>query len=389
MNSVYGNATLTLATAASEDAFGGLFRRRDPSLIVPHAIYCKLDQRYNSANPGIYQSLFHAVPTRSAQLEVAYAKLNRRAWVVQERVLSARTVYFSSNQIWWECRELEANESFPLRLPDTIKSWYGRQVKSWSSEKAYSTWRTILTVYTVSDLTNPADKLVAISGLAKRFSSLLDDEYVAGLWRKRITTELLWHHESQATVRRRPSTYRAPTWSWASIDAKVSHFYMPEETIDCIEILGIKVTPVGTDKTAEIQNAIIRLRGHLIPIPTPTIQRTIFDDEGWSLYWDAKDEISYNEAFFCLPVRRLNEPVPRVADKELWGLVLQLQAGFPAIYRRVGVFTVSDGFQVSSVGQDKVHTYGKKFLSTIKSFTTGHSNQWFDESQARQELYLI
>jgi hypothetical protein len=35
--------------------------------------------------------------------DVEQAGLNKRAWVMQERVLSKRTIYFSANQTYWEC----------------------------------------------------------------------------------------------------------------------------------------------------------------------------------------------------------------------------------------------------------------------------------------------
>ena len=37
--------------------------------------------------------------------DVEKAQLNTRAWVMQERVLSRRTIHFSNNQTYWECGE--------------------------------------------------------------------------------------------------------------------------------------------------------------------------------------------------------------------------------------------------------------------------------------------
>ena len=37
--------------------------------------------------------------------DVEQAELNKRAWVLQERVLSRRTLHFSANQTYWECGE--------------------------------------------------------------------------------------------------------------------------------------------------------------------------------------------------------------------------------------------------------------------------------------------
>jgi hypothetical protein len=37
--------------------------------------------------------------------DVEKARLNTRAWVMQERILSRRTIHFSNNQTYWECGE--------------------------------------------------------------------------------------------------------------------------------------------------------------------------------------------------------------------------------------------------------------------------------------------
>jgi hypothetical protein len=37
--------------------------------------------------------------------DVEKAQLNTRAWVMQERILSQRTIHFSNNQTYWECGE--------------------------------------------------------------------------------------------------------------------------------------------------------------------------------------------------------------------------------------------------------------------------------------------
>ncbi len=37
------------------------------------------------------------------RLHVDQSELNRRGWVLQERVLSRRTIYFTATQSYWEC----------------------------------------------------------------------------------------------------------------------------------------------------------------------------------------------------------------------------------------------------------------------------------------------
>lgn len=58
---------------------------------------------------------------------------------------------------------------------------------------------------------------MAVSGLAKRFQSDLDDDYIAGLWKKDLGIQLCW--KGQGIV---PDEYRAPSWSWASVDGPIT-----------------------------------------------------------------------------------------------------------------------------------------------------------------------
>lgn len=43
--------------------------------------------------------------------------LLRRGWVLQERVLSPRTLHFTSTQMFWECNQKIACETFPRQMP--------------------------------------------------------------------------------------------------------------------------------------------------------------------------------------------------------------------------------------------------------------------------------
>lgn len=69
-------------------------------------------------------------------------------------------------------------------------------------------------------------KLIALSGLVKEMSLLLKGNYLAGLRKNGFASELLWpvfkpNIANNGTPSFRPEPYRAPTWSWASIDGQV------------------------------------------------------------------------------------------------------------------------------------------------------------------------
>jgi hypothetical protein len=380
MNKVYRNAALTLAPSVSSDAYGGLFRARDPSLVLPYKMQVQVEEPESNA---VSQKTFYAVPRSSWKFEVSESPLNQRAWVLQERVLSPRTVYFGKDQIFWECRGMVANSTFVDGLPGRLLGQDFMGPKKFESEikqrlaasrrgaSWYEPWRELLRVYTKCGLTNPSDKLVAISGLAQEFARLLDDEYVAGLWRKNIVDDLLWFTiESSGQPRSRPGAYRAPTWSWASVDAPVL-FVDELDLEDYADILQIDVEPVDQDVTMEIKRAVISLRGYLIQIPLPQSD----DESGLTLYFDVNNETTIRQCF-SLPLRK--DIVGR-----LWGLVLCLVAKVEdGLYKRIGVFSIDTGSQLKDMGQ---------YTQCVEngSVDSNHGWEYFDRGLGQVDFLIV
>ena len=212
------------------------------------------------------------------------APLNRRGWVMQERWLSPRVLHYGRDQLLWECRELDACETYPDGLPKLLKnafSGFKLDPELWKSlgyrqqddntesppdSEHRRTWISIVDKYSVTSLTKEEDKLVAISGIAKRMQGLIDDEYLAGLWRKDLPSQLLWIVDGSELLTdlplTRPRPYRAPSWSWASVDHEVRSEYEYNDGI-LIAILKAVVTPVGPDSTGQIKDGFIRLNGRI------------------------------------------------------------------------------------------------------------------------------
>jgi hypothetical protein len=185
---------------------------------------------------------------------VSDAPLNRRAWVVQERILSPRIIHFGAQQLFWECYELKASEAFPngfdheISTGEELKNEYFKDSRSFKSPETscskrpntqlpsqlcskipdrnelYSYWRTVVQAYSKRELTFGLDKLPAISGIAKELWLALKERYIAGLWEGDLIHSLLWVVHRSDDFYGLPSEYRAPTWSWASVDAKISWY---------------------------------------------------------------------------------------------------------------------------------------------------------------------
>jgi hypothetical protein len=206
MRDVYKGSVCNIAATAASEGSETLFAQRNPLLISPFTI--EIDwkghqKEYLCFRGAVRYSGFIKSP------------LNRRGWVIQERLLSPRTIHFSS-QLFWECKELEACETYPKGLPGEMtiedEEEYSRfysfrlQGKSWLDDiksqldSKYDVWEAIVESFMCCGLTNEKDKLVALSGLVNEMYPFMDDEYVAGLWRRDLIMQLVWLVEDSKQV---------------------------------------------------------------------------------------------------------------------------------------------------------------------------------------------
>lgn len=95
--------------------------------------------------------------------------------------------------------------------------------------------------------------------------SLYQDEYLAGLWRRFLPELLMWEVAWESTWRvinahlaRRSPCYRAPSWSWLSIDGPVDSGKAYNNLV-FIEIVDLKV---GYEAD-RVKSGYIRIRGVL------------------------------------------------------------------------------------------------------------------------------
>ncbi|CAN9101514.1 unnamed protein product [Alternaria alternata] len=150
---------------------------------------------------------------------VEFAPLNQRAWVSQERQLSRRLLHFTSTQIFWECYENVACETYPEYLPDWAQpSWLqdATRLKHRLYElthrgendpsepllpynlskvldyETYYAWGVYRYQFSGCALTRDTDKLVAIQGIASQVGQATGDKFIAGIWRSWVVEELCW-----------------------------------------------------------------------------------------------------------------------------------------------------------------------------------------------------
>lgn len=115
-------------------------------------------------------------------------------------------------------------------------------------------WISTIDMYTARAITRPKDKLLAISAIAEEISILGAGKYLAGIWEKYLWRCLLWRTANfgKRPTGQRPLKYRAPSWSWASVDGKITWtpYYEPDrsehlEILHCDTLLVDESQPFG------------------------------------------------------------------------------------------------------------------------------------------------
>jgi hypothetical protein len=169
MADVYRGSLCNIAVTGSSHANEGwYYERRGPVRpnIVTTAWVDTPSQEFLLFDDNFWAGLFENDPLR------------QRAWVVQELLLSPRILHLGKRQMIWECYQSTLCELYPDRFPKFI----GRIPKKVQVERIYFekddvalnypvlSWSHLVHSYTSCNLTNPGDKLIALSGIAKTSS---------------------------------------------------------------------------------------------------------------------------------------------------------------------------------------------------------------------------
>ena len=362
MDKVYSNAMLNIGATGSANSLGGLFFKRNPSDIEPCRWNFKRegeegpDHAFLLTPQWLWEQLLNKQPMRS------------RGWCFQERILSCRMIDFTSKQLVWRCHELEACETYPVGFPPNVKSKpemagmkSGFSLKGQDSimtddwvpnALSINSWQYLVEEYSSSFLTKPEDKLIALSGLAKEMSPLLHETYYAGLWRSALPQSLLWcstRFQSNGRASVRPSQYRAPSWSWASLDGEVyfcGSLAKKDSKDILIKILEARTTLVSAQNSfGAVSDGLLKVEGLLWPI---TLSRRFDKPEIWDsktgmdlvevvdCFLDILNEELHITTLFGMPIQYIErESVPAPS---LVGLILATVDKDSNTFRRIGFY---------------------------------------------------
>ncbi|KAH7303940.1 heterokaryon incompatibility protein-domain-containing protein [Stachybotrys elegans] len=227
MRRIFQHAYLTIIAAKTPKVSVGFLHdcpRPGPTYSVP--FYAP-----DRSVVGTMSLLPHA---ENNQYEARSEPTNSRGWCLEERILTPRALIYASHTLQFLCQRgvlnLGCSANFARRTAlDRLSPRFFLKGGDMSSpddttvHELTKLWHRVLWDYTPRRLTSPPDRLKAISGVAEEFCHLLQhSRYIVGLWKHHLLGDLLWMKNFEDPLPS-PSIYRAPSWSWASVDGTVSH----------------------------------------------------------------------------------------------------------------------------------------------------------------------
>lgn len=209
---IYGGAVFTIIASRAESAWGGFLNTRvpTPDTIPAFQVPWRCDENKLGS-------------VTMVDLDIEPEPIDDRGWTFQERLLSNRLLEFGSRQTRCTCREtgLSAGYLDGWRKESEMDIAHTGE-RAWAKveDDAHNGWQWIVLRYTERKLTHGTDRPLAISGIAEQCRQLVDDEYLAGLWKKSLQAGLLWAVLARDR-RSRPSSYQGPSWSWLAVNSPV------------------------------------------------------------------------------------------------------------------------------------------------------------------------
>ncbi|KAM7211532.1 HET domain containing protein [Rhypophila decipiens] len=324
MVEVYSEAHLTIAATAGSDGNSGLFRGPGEQPVAGD-YYTELKTQLKGPPLGDgREDEFARLFIRRCLPHGAFFKFDpnglpllTRAWVFQERLLSARVVHFVQDELVWECREKYACECGEAHARGsnrgTVKQGdaVGRSETEWRAKddsypsrwhredpdndeeqegSLYADFCGLVSAYSQLRLTYEKDRLAAFAGIARTLYSSGsrsggESEYLAGHWKESLAHNLTWQvreptvpfsawpQRPEAAAGAGSDEYVAPTWSWASTPGSFYNLQLLKDTVQRFKVVIAQSVTRGTDRFGPILDASLVLSGSVRDVQLQTWRR--------------------------------------------------------------------------------------------------------------------
>jgi hypothetical protein len=273
MTQYYKNAVLTIAAdVAGGDREGFLTSERRLSTFDPDLNHPQENQDHLYIRPVAF------CPDFSLD-----TPLSKRAWTLQEDILSLRTLHYTEEQLVWECQACKYTEGdtsergilgnygiFTLKrfffTPGHEVEDAQRKLCTFDPFDVTSRWYRLVESFMWRKMTFENDALPAISAIAREIQKLSGHTYVAGIWIEDLRG-LLWSTSGYSIATKE---YRAPSWSLASSDVispdgGLIYKTKPIKNVEChANILDYHIATVDDDPFGRLKSGHLRIQGRAL-----------------------------------------------------------------------------------------------------------------------------
>ncbi|KAK0101141.1 hypothetical protein ONS95_012877 [Cadophora gregata] len=274
---VYGNASINISATAARSPKEGIFEsgsgQRNYATPLTK-INCRSETKGIEGVLGVRLRMDGTGPFET----FTEPPLHRRAWVLQESVLSPRRIDFASTQLYWECRTVLRTEGYPdsddghnyltgsgrqLHKAAPRKMEYSPDIYKFlpTAKDPLSWWYTMLNdSYRDREITMDCDVFPALAGVAEEVARRTGFEYKSGLWLEDLHRGLLW--QSSYPSEKSKDDF-CPSWSWASVKLGSRDRRLDLETYaegHRATILDISVKSEGENELGRISAGTARLK---------------------------------------------------------------------------------------------------------------------------------
>lgn len=235
MAGIYSNSNVCIAASMSAAGDGGCFRHKPVRTEifrsadcprVPGAPEWEIRARHHFNHVALSDATLSAQPN---WVSSGRAPLLSGGWVFQERLLSPRFLYFLDQELFMECREMEACKCHCQRSrmggSGPRKVEISKELATGTPDSIAGLWHRLVMTYSGLCLTYDTDRLPAFLGLARYFAQYRPGSYLHGIWSDSIQVDLGWATWNPGGIVfiSRPEKQSPPTWSWAAVNAKIMY----------------------------------------------------------------------------------------------------------------------------------------------------------------------
>jgi hypothetical protein len=244
MGDIFSGASVTIAAVDSVDKNGTdhgiLLRQPDPLAVTIRLPFDRkplsaLSEKIFGVNDGVYVWKYKWLARKDSTDDAIYehntitlrpriislhqrvkrSQWYKRAWVLQERLLAHRIIYFMKEKVYWSCFS-KTHEQEGGDPTGAIRS----SLFSISKQSLSQRWRTTVSEYVNCHISLNSDRLVAIEGISRILGTCSSIKVHAGILDEETAESLLWYTEHGPLEKF--SDFHAPSWTWASLDGIIS-----------------------------------------------------------------------------------------------------------------------------------------------------------------------